>query len=59
MTQERDIVLAEYDKLKEALRSTCGHLANYTFQGRDISLGEEADALYAEAIARAAIGEQT
>jgi hypothetical protein len=33
----------QYDDLAAAYRQACTNLANYTFRGKDVSLGEEAD----------------
>jgi hypothetical protein len=42
-----DAALAREAALRDALRNACWDLANYTFRGKDTSLGEEADRLVA------------
>ena len=44
---------AERDALDQALRKATWDLANFTFRGKDTSLGEEAERQY-----RAALGEE-
>jgi hypothetical protein len=37
--------IADTDALRDALRAACWHLACNTFQGKDTSVGQEADRL--------------